>query len=66
MPHHPELYFTWNLLMAVSQKICSSVLTVMMQQSAVFNFLLHVIKLYGFIFTPCDDEPLAGCHGCYG
>lgn len=40
--------------------------TVMMQQRAMFDFLLHVIQLYGLIFASCDDEPLTGCHGCYG
>lgn len=66
MPHHPELYYTWNVLSGVNQRICSNVLTVMMQQRAMFDFLLHVIQLYGLIFASCDDKPLTGCHSCYG
>lgn len=49
-----------------NQRICSNVLTVMMQQRAMFDFLLHVIQLYGLVFASCDDEPLTGCHCCYG
>lgn len=53
-------------LAAVSQRYVLKCATVMMQQRAVFDFLLHVIQLYGLIFASCDDEPLTRCHGCYG
>lgn len=65
-PQHLVLHFIWTQQTAAKQWICPNMLTVMMQQSAEFSSLLHVIQLYGLIFASCDDEPFAGCHGCYG
>lgn len=46
---------------------CGATRTVMMEQSTVFDPLLHIIQLYGFIIASCHNEPLTGCNsgdGC--